>query len=117
MKNLIDSARVRLPGTAAVLLLACAGVGVAAAATPDNDAPSIVVRYGDLNLQTDAGLRTLYRRLSVAATRVCPVPASNHDLATLDAARSCQSAAIARATRSLHDPHLVEVFKERFKVG
>jgi UrcA family protein len=117
MKNLIDSARVRLPGTAAVLLLACACAGVAAAATPANEAPSVVVRYGDLDLHTDAGLRTLYRRLSVAATRVCPVPGSNVDLAALSAARSCQSAAIARATQSLHDPQLVEVIKARFKVG
>jgi UrcA family protein len=117
MKNLIDSARARLPGAAAVLLLACAGAGVAAAATPDSDAPSVVVRYGDLNLQTDAGLRTLYRRLSVAASRVCPAADAARELAASLAAHSCQAAAIARATRSLPDPHLVEVVRERFKVG
>jgi UrcA family protein len=117
MKNLIDRALVRLPGTAAILILACGFAGVAAAATPADDVPSVVVRYGDLNLQTDDGLRTLYRRLSAAAAKVCPVPSSSVDLSQVMAARSCQAAAIARATRSLSDPHLVEVILNRFKLG
>jgi UrcA family protein len=117
MKNIIDRALVRLPGAAAAIMLACGFTGIAAAATPSDDAPSVVVRYGDLNLQTDAGLRTLYRRLSVAAAKVCPLPSSNADLSQLMVARSCQAAAIARATRSLPDPHLVEVILNRFKLG
>lgn len=34
-------------------------------------APSEVVRYSDLNLSTEAGIRALYRRIQVAAWHVC----------------------------------------------
>jgi len=105
----------RLPSVA--LLLACGCAGLAAAAPSSADVPSVVVRYGDLNLQTEAGVRTLYRRLARAAAQVCPVPLSNLDLTQLGSARSCQAAAIARATASLHDPRLVEVIRARFKTG
>jgi len=116
MKNRIDSALVRVPGIAAALLITAGLAGFAGAATPDN-IPAIVVHYGDLNLQTDAGLQTLYRRLRHAATQVCPETSSDRDLARYAAARSCQAAALARATRALQDPHLVEVMIERFKLG
>jgi UrcA family protein len=116
MKNLIASPFARVSGAAA-LLLACGAAGLAAAATPVDQVPSVVVRYGDLNLQSDDGLLALHRRLSAAASKVCPKPSSNLDLAGLTLARSCQSAAIARAMRSLHDPHLVELMTTRFKAG
>jgi UrcA family protein len=34
-------------------------------------APSSIVRYGDLDLSTSAGIRTLYGRIQDAAWRVC----------------------------------------------
>ncbi len=117
MNTRIDSPFARVTGAAALLLLACGSAGFAAAATPADDVPTVVVRYGDLDLQTDAGLRVLQRRLSAAASKVCPAPYSNVDLAGLSVARRCQAAAIDRATRSLHDPHLVEVLNSRFKAG
>jgi UrcA family protein len=33
--------------------------------------PSVVVRYGDLNLSTRAGVRKLHERLNLAAWKVC----------------------------------------------
>jgi UrcA family protein len=117
MKNVIDSALVRLPGVAAALVLASGFAGIAAAATPADDVPQIVVRYGDLNLQTDAGLQALHRRLSHAAGQVCGVPASKIDLARAAAVSRCQNEAIARAIRALPNEHLVEVMITRFKVG
>ena len=44
--------------------------GVAAASTRD-DVPSIVVRYGDLNLGSTAGIARLHARLRNAAATVC----------------------------------------------
>src|SRR5579871_5165807 len=52
-------------------------LGVAQAATPantvtiSNEVPSVTVRYGDLNLATEAGAHKLYQRLSAAAQEVC----------------------------------------------
>ena len=34
-------------------------------------APTVAVNYADLDLTTDAGVQALYRRLQVAAKRVC----------------------------------------------
>ena len=117
MKNLSDSRLIRACGAAATALLTCGFAGLAGAATPDDEAPSIVVHYGDLNLQTDSGLRTLQRRLSAAAAKVCPTPISNSDLEGVTAAHNCRAAAIARATRSLPDEHLVEVMTRRLQAG
>src|SRR5579862_5402357 len=41
------------------------------ATAPSDEAPSVTVRYDDLNLATDAGANTLYRRISSAAWSVC----------------------------------------------
>ena len=51
----------------------------ASAATPakvtysSDSIPSIQVRYADLNLSTEQGTLTLYRRIKLAAQQVCPV--------------------------------------------
>ena len=39
--------------------------------TGSTQAPSIVVRYADLDLATPGGVRALYRRIQTAAWRVC----------------------------------------------
>jgi UrcA family protein len=41
------------------------------AQNPDRSVPSEVVRYGDLDLSSVQGIRTLYVRLQNAAWRVC----------------------------------------------
>ena len=65
------------------LLVGCslAGtLGVAQAATASDSVAlsdavptAAVVNYGDLNLATAAGARTLYQRLATAAQEVCPI--------------------------------------------
>src|SRR5271156_4610737 len=59
---------------ALVLLGSLAGVmaaGAAGAATPNGDVPSVVVKFGDLTLDTDSGVNQLYRRIVFAAKQVC----------------------------------------------
>jgi UrcA family protein len=92
------------------------GAGLAAAATPDADVPSVTVRIGDLDLHTDSGVRVLYRRLSAAAAKVCPDPESL-DLATLTAMQACRKQAIDRAVNTLSESHLVELRDPRSKRG
>jgi len=93
-----------------------AGAGLASAATPDTDVLSTTVRYADLDLSTDSGMHTLYRRLSAAAARVCPYP-SSRDLAAYSAAQACRAQAVERAARSISESRLVEVRDNRSKAG
>jgi len=100
-------------GRAAAALLAASAAaalaGTAAATTPD-DPPSVRVGYGDLNLDTDAGARMLYRRLLVAAQQVCP-DADSRELARAANARACQHQAIERAVRAVGSPKLAAVYE------
>ena len=51
-------------------LAALALSGLATAGTPA-DTPSVVVKYGDLNLTSQAGIARLHKRISNAAESVC----------------------------------------------
>jgi UrcA family protein len=52
-------------------LLSAAACLPAFAAQPVNEKSSVTVKFGDLNLTTDAGTRELLNRLSKAADRTC----------------------------------------------
>lgn len=95
-------------------IIAAAAAGVAGAATPATDAPSVVVSYADLNLATEQGVRTLYTRIAVAARRVCP-DAPNRDLRAVAEARSCQRQAISRAVHYVGTPLLAAVYADHWK--
>jgi UrcA family protein len=95
-------------GLIAGCLLGALSVGTASAGTAD-DAPSIVVKYDPASLASEAGARALYQRLERVAQHVCP-EASGRSLATLEAARSCEKQAIARAVREINSPRLAEIF-------
>ena len=102
--NLPQPKRRRTTGGIAALV----GYFVAATATGIDDVPSVVVRYADLDLATDHGVRVLYARIAQAASAVCPdVPES--DLHALALSRACQQQAIARAVRAVNSPLLAEV--------
>jgi len=59
-------------------------------------APSVVVNYGDLDLQSAQGKQRLDSRLMQAARSVCPDD-SSQDLATRLAGRRCVQQAVIRA--------------------
>jgi UrcA family protein len=93
---------------AAVALVAAsqmsAPVALSAAVT-ENDAPKIVVPYGDLNLSTPNGAATLLRRIDAAARRVCP-DAYSRDLRITALARECRRTATANAVEQVHNQRL-----------
>jgi UrcA family protein len=103
----------KLAGRSAAALLAltaCLGtLSIASAATPEGNAPMTTVRYGDLNLSTDAGAKALYSRISMAARQVCP-GVDSRELSQAAAARACQRAAIERAVHSVNSPHLAAAY-------
>ncbi len=111
--------RNRSPLGRAVAFAACmlsGTLGVAAAATPADEPPAVVVAYGDLDLGTDNGVHALYNRIAAAASRVCP-PEDGRDLKRFFAFKSCREAAIARAVSEIKSPQLAALRDEHAKRG
>lgn len=79
-------------------------------------APTVTVRFGDLNLSSDAGVKTLYRRISNAARKVCP-DSESRDLGIAAASEGCQAAAVARAVRELNNSKLALVHASHVSHG
>jgi UrcA family protein len=91
-------------------------VGAATAATPNSEAPAVVVKYADLDISTDRGLHILYKRIVSAATEVCPERISN-DLHSAMLARSCREAAIGRAVQQINSPQRAALYASRNNAG
>jgi UrcA family protein len=110
----MKSARSARQILATVVLLSLGGACVANAnaATPRSDVPTVVVKYGDLNVATDAGAKALYRRIVLAARAVCP-DADVRDFGVRTASMACQNAAISRAIASVPSAPLAAIFAAR----
>ena len=110
--------------SAAFILAVAAGAGTIAtasaspapAAAADADVPSAVVRYGDLNLATEQGVKTLYRRIAFVAKQVCP-DGESRGLENLNRARTCQQEAIGRAVNAVHNERLAAVHAAALRHG
>jgi UrcA family protein len=101
------------------MLLGCllaGSLGVAQAAAPAADVPTVVVSYSDLDLSTTDGANALYKRISVAAHKVCPYEDTVHPL-QVAMNNSCRSAAIARAVSTLNNAKLAAVWTEHVNRG
>jgi UrcA family protein len=109
-----------LNGRTAALALTAAftafAAGTATAAPPAADAPSATVRYDDLNLATEQGAHTLYRRIATVAKQVCP-DGDIRDLSRLAHAQACQKEAIERAVRAVNSPHLAAAYAKSGRQG
>jgi UrcA family protein len=107
----------RFKSAAALALGSCllAGTMSLAHANPaPSSEPTVAVAYGDLDLSSEAGSTELYRRIAVAARKVCPAD-DMRQLAVFAAARSCRDAAIARAVNRVNSPQLAAVFAAHSK--
>ncbi len=100
---------------AAAVILTSVTVTAHADSTQDS-ALQAVVRYGDLDLATEAGTARLYQRISAAAERVCP-SADARDLKRAQVARSCQAEAIERAVASVGNARLASLQANRGRRG
>jgi UrcA family protein len=91
-------------GSMLAALTACMAVGlvdVARSATPD-EAPSVKVSYGDLDLANAQGAHALHARITAAARQVCaPNGFDIRDLKLYTVERSCMSEAVANAERKV----------------
>jgi len=93
---------------------AVAAAGVAGAATPDADAPSIAVKYDPATLDTYKGARQLYVRLETAAVEVCP---SIDPHFVSHQVQVCRQHAIESAVEKVHNPRLAAIYLSATKHG
>ena len=88
----------------------------AAFASAQPSVPSAAVAYRATELATDAGALDVYRRIAMAARKVCPGDDSLNPFQAT-AAVECQKAAIARAVAQIEQPRLAEIAAKRAKRG
>jgi UrcA family protein len=82
-------------------------VGVTHAAEAGADAPVKTVTYRDLNLNTEAGVKVLYKRIQGAARQVCGgVPI--RDLPGVRAHTACVQQAVTEAVATVNNQMLTQ---------
>jgi UrcA family protein len=99
--------RSRLPIAFFVFAAAC--LPAAAEAQAVNEQPSIKVKFGDLDLNTDAGRRELLTRLKKGADRVCREQALFFGAYPHDYS-ACYRATLATAVDKVHHEQLSALF-------
>jgi UrcA family protein len=75
------------------------------AASVSDDAPSVTVRYPDLNLNSPEGIASLYGRIRAAAGQVCR-SLESRDLLHKAQWYDCFSHAVANAVNTVHNAPL-----------
>ena len=104
------------PKLALLLVAGVLGAGVASASAPDEVAPSMVVRYSNEALTSDAGVQQLYRRIQFAARQVCP-EISIRDLRSSERAKVCREQAVAKAIHQVNNSQLAALHATSSKSG
>jgi UrcA family protein len=87
--------------SALVALIAAAALTPAAFAQAPDELASIRVAYGDLNMSTQAGGRTLLKRISIAARKACE-KVTKTSLLNPQAVSSCKHETVASTVRQLN---------------
>ena len=88
--------------------------GIAAAGSPDSQ--SVVVRYGDLNLDSQADVASLHKRLRNAAESVCS-ELDNRVLVLRGVYQQCVSEAVSSAVTQVANPNLSNFHKSKGKAA
>lgn len=99
---------IRLRHTALGFLLL--GSALAISATPEG--ARIAVHYQDLDLSKPQDAQVLYRRISIAARRVCNPPGTK-DLAQLAKYSECYDTAVSNAVTSVNKQTLTALHQSR----
>ena len=75
-------------------------------AEADSGMRTKVVRYGELNLQSDEAIVILYKRIAAAADYVCSPYANQPSLSVITKWRDCYRSAISGAVADVGQPRL-----------
>jgi UrcA family protein len=102
----VHQMHLRMIALLAILSLLIAGS--AAAVTRADEAPSVTVRYQDLDLNSSEGIANLYGRIRAAAVEVCkPAEVSQSlQLALLSRWNACIGHSVANAVKRVHNEKL-----------
>jgi UrcA family protein len=106
------------PVTIAMILCGIVGtasVATAVAATPEDDAPSLVVKYDPVSLLSDSGAHAVYRKIVAAAEQVCPQNPGSFLLT--QSFRECRAQAVARAVMKIDNPRLAAIHNSASRSG
>ena len=103
--------------TARTLTLALAAFSIVMA-TPrvfaeDSADPSIKVHFSDLNLQSDAGVATLYGRIQSAARTVCNEAIPSSDPRYVNHYWKCVNSAVANAVNNVNSSTLTAMYQSK----
>lgn len=90
--------------TLLVLIPVSMAAAAPADAPPDDDRPTLVVRYDDLDLSRPADIERLYARVRFAVETLCPAPAG--DVARFVQGRACRREVLQRAVEASGIPQL-----------
>jgi UrcA family protein len=101
------------PGWVTVVVLSMASSALYADSTPDEIRHSTTVHYADLNLNKTTGVAALYRRVTVAASRVCGQRALTGSNYPLPEYTRCYNEAIATAVARVDRPQLTAYYHEQ----
>jgi UrcA family protein len=99
---------VRMSFVAFAALSATMVAGVSNAAEAGGVASQQAVTYKDLNLNSNAGIQILYRRIENAANQVCGNVGAR-DLRAASAQKACVERAISKAVADVNSPMLTMV--------
>jgi UrcA family protein len=93
-------------------IMTAMGLSLAAYASyAEDSAPQRAVRYADLNINTQAGAKVLFRRIQIAAAQVCE-SANSGDLIVKASMRLCENRAIRTAVSAVKNPLLTREYAE-----
>jgi UrcA family protein len=104
---------------AAAMLAALTLAGTASLAHADTPSASEkqIVRYGDLNLATQAGLQALYRRIENAAADVCGPSTVTGSRIVSTAWKDCVGSAVRNAVLKVNHPSLTAYYAVQLRSG
>jgi UrcA family protein len=97
-------------GGVTVIVLSIASSALYADSAPDEIRHSTAVHYSDLNLNKPGGVAALYRRIAVAASRVCGQRTLTGSYYPLPEYTGCYNKAIATAVARVDRPQLTAYY-------
>ena len=89
--------------------------GVASAGIP-KEIPSVVVKYGDLNLATQSGVKSLHSRIRNAAEQVCS-PLNSRVLGLREQYERCVSDAVSQSVADVGNTNLSQFHRYGGRFG
>jgi len=99
------------------MMISALGLGSQLAnAAPPQDAPTVIVRFADLDLTHSQGVTVLYQRLKGAAETVC-IPQNGRDLGSQVRYKVCWQSALGTAVAKIDQSALTAYYRARIGGG